>query len=180
MPLPPLPASNTRRYFLLWTVGATSHHTQIRVADTVDNANAVLAFQNDFGILIPDLGTNVVLDGLEVAEKGSDIRNPVPGWTVLTGTGPIAINGQGLARSFSLRGRSLTGRKTKMLLWGFHIGAQADFELALANQTTTQQAFQAQVQARTDMFLAIDGTKPDWRTNYLEDYNDHWEHELRP
>jgi hypothetical protein len=122
----------------------------------------------------------VVIDGLEVAELGSNIRNPVPGWTVIAGTNAVNISGQWLARSFSMRGRSTTGRKTKMLLWGFTVAEQPDFELALANQSATVTAFMDQVQARTDMFLAIDGSKPDWRTNLLEDYNDHWEHELRP
>jgi hypothetical protein len=180
MPLTPLPATNTKRYFIKWTAGGLSHSTQVRVSDDTDNAFAVSFLQNDLAILLPALGTNVVIDGLDVAENGSDIRNPVAGWTVLTGTGGVDVTGQDRARSFSLRGRSATGRKTKALFWGFVVAHQPDFELALADQSAAQSDFQAQVQARNNQWLAIDGTKPNFGTNYLEDYNDHWEKELRP
>ncbi len=180
MPLPPLDASNTKRYFVLWTIGGTKHHTQVRVIDAIDNATAVLAFQNDFSILLPDLGDNVFIDGLEVAENGSDIRNAVSGWTTLQGTSGLDCLGQFQARTFSLRGRSSSGRKVKMLLWGFVIGRQDDFQLNLSDQTTGQSDFMTQVQARFNAYLTIDGSPAVWRTDYLEDYNDHWEKELRP
>lgn len=180
MPLSPLPASNTKRYFLQVTAGAFVHHIQIRAtAVTVDGA-ALAAIANDFTILLPALGNNVTLDSLEVADVGSDIRNVVPGWTLLTGSGGTPVVDQDVARTFSLRGRSTTGRKVKMLLWGFIEAHQPDFELALADQTAAQSNFQAQVQARPNLFMAIDESKPDWRTNYLEDYNDHFEKLMRP
>lgn len=180
MPLTPLPASNTKRYFIRWVAGPYTHHTQIRVQDSIDNATALAAFQNDLNILLPALGDNVIIDGLEVAENGSDIRNPVTGWSTLTGSAGGNISGQDFARSFSMRGRSASGRKVKILLWGFAHAHQDDFELALANQTAAESDFQAQVQARSNCYLAIDGSSPDWRTNYLEDYNDHWVGEARP
>lgn len=180
MPLTPLPASNTKRYFIHWTAGGLEHFTQCRVSDDTDNAFAVAFLQNDLTILLPALGDNVVIDGLEVAANGSDIRNPVSGWTVLSGTGGTDVVGQQRARSFSLRGRSTSGRKWKALFWGFIAALQPDFELALADQSTAQSDFQTQVQERTNQWLAIDGTKPIVRTNFLEDYNDHWEKELRP
>lgn len=180
MPLTPLPAFNTKRYFIKWTVGAFQHTTQMRVSDDTDNAGAVLILQNDLSILLPALGDNVTIDGLEVAENGSDIRNPVAGWTVLTGTSGLTISGQDLARTFSLRGRSITGRKTKILIWGMAGAHNPDFELALADQSAAQSGFMSQVQARFNQWLTIDGTAAVWDTNYLEDYNDHWEKEMRP
>lgn len=180
MPLSPLPASNTKRYFIRWTAGGLVHFTQCRVSDDTDNAFAVSFLQNDLLILVPVLGDNVVIDGLEVALNGSDIRNVVSGWTVISGTGGVDLTGQERARSFSMRGRSSSGRKMKALLWGFIIARQPDFELALADQAAAISSFTSQVQARTNQWLAIDGTKPVMETNLLEDYNDHWEKELRP
>jgi hypothetical protein len=180
MALAPLPASNTKRYFFRTVCGAFAHFTQVRVQDSVDNAAALAAFQNDLLALRPAFGSNVVIDELLVAEHGSDIRNPVAGWTLITGTGGVAISGQNFSRSFSLRGRSATGRKVKLLMWGFINDPQPDFQLAVADQLPSQITFQATVQTRASYYLAIDGSKPDWRTDYLEDYNDHWEKELRP
>jgi len=179
VPLTPLPASNTKRYFIHWTIGGTSHHTQIRVLDSVTDGAAITALQDDFSLLLGALGSNVVLDQLLVADNGSDIRNPVSGWSTLTGTAS-PVSGQDLARTFSLRGRSSSGRKTKMLLWGLTTGEQPDFQLALADQPAEQSDFMSAVAARSNMYLAIDGTVPVYRTDYLEDYNDHWQKELRP
>lgn len=179
MPLTPLPANNTKRYFVVVTGPTFTHRIMVRVDNTIDNAAAVANLQADFSVLAPEIGNNYAFTGLEVAEEGSDIRNTVPGWTTITGGAVIGVAGQDIARSFSIRGRSPTGRKTKNLLWGLTAGHQADFELSPTPESDLA-LFIGQVQAHAHMWLAIDGSKPVYAGNLLEDYNDHYEQELRP
>lgn len=179
MPLTPLPANNTRRYFIIVTGPSFTHRIQVRVDATQDNATAVPNLQADMTVLAPAVGDNYAFTGLEVAEIGSDIRNPVAGWTVIPGGAVIPVTGQDIARSFSIRGRSSTGRKTRNLLWGLTLGHQPDFEYSPAPESDLG-LFIAQVQGHVHSWLAIDETKPIFAGNLLEDYNDHYEHELRP
>jgi len=104
---------------------------------------------------------------------------PVAGWTVIPGGAVIPVTGQDIARSFSIRGRSSTGRKTRNLLWGLTLGHQPDFEYSPAPESDLG-LFIAQVQGHVHSWLAIDETKPIYAGNLLEDYNDHYEHEMRP
>lgn len=178
MSLPPLPAENTKRYFLVVQNASFMHTIQVRVADTVGDAAAVAAFQFDMNLILGDISNNTSFVGLLVAQNGSNVRNPVAGWTTLSGTVAAPTGGQDLARAFSIRGRSSTGRKVKYLFWGLTVGEQPDFEW---NPTLTGFAtLIAQMEARASYYLAIDGSKPTFRTNMLEDYNDHWVRELRP
>jgi len=178
MAISPLPADNTKRYFLVVQNGAFTHSIQVRVADTVGDSAAVSSLQFDMNLILADLSTNTSFVGLLVAEKGSNVRNPVAGWTTLTGTSAAPTGGQDLARAFSIRGRSTTGRKVKYLFWGLTVGEQPDFEW---DPTLTGFATLInQMGVRASYYLAIDGSKPIFRTNMLEDYNDHWVKELRP
>jgi len=179
MPLPPLPASNTKRYWLIVTGPSSQHRIQVRVADSVSDAAAVAGIRSDFAQLGTALAGNYTLDGLEVAVKGSDIRNPVSGFAQVIGPG-LAISGQDLARTFSIRARSTTGRKVKWLLWGITVAEQPDFQLGAADLGPGLSGLLGAMIARSDMYLAIDGTKPIFKPDMLEDYNDHWEKEMRP
>jgi len=98
---------------------------------------------------------------------------------VIPGSAGIDVVGQDVARSFSIRGRSSTGRKTRNLLWGLTLGHQPDFEYTPPSESDLA-LFIAQVQGHVHSWLAIDGSKPIFAGNLLEDYNDHYEHELRP
>jgi len=180
MPVTPLPEDNTRRMFLNWEVGALSHSTMIRVAD----GPTAEAIRDDlhgmFVFLIDFMASNCHIVGLDEAVSGSNVRNPVPGWTVIDGLGTNdTVTGQRLARSFSYRGRSATGRKTKGLLWGLVLPEQADFQYTptVGSDLVT---FMNALNSFTFEFLAIDGSKPVYKSDLLEDYNDHWEVELRP
>lgn len=179
VPLPPLPANNTKRYFLVVTGPTFTHRMQVRVDSTQDNATAIANFQADMAVLAPVMGDNFSITGLEVAEQGSDIRNVVPGWTVVQGSSGTNPAGQDLTRTFSMRGRSTTGRKVKVLLWGLALPHNDDFEYTPPSESDIA-AFIGQVQGHVHSWLAIDGSDPVWAGNLLEDYNDHYEKELRP
>lgn len=178
MPLTPLPADNTKRMFLIVLHGTHLHSTQIRVLDTVPESTLVTNVAFDFNLLKSQMYNDASIVGVEFAQKGSNVRNPAPGWATIFGTGPATPNAQHYARSFSMRGRSANGRKVKMLLWGIDAGEQPDWELnpGVGDFTT----FVSSVQTRASMYLSIDELKPVWYSNLLEDYNDHWVKEDRP
>ena len=104
--------------FVNWTVGSMRHSTQIRVSPTPTAAAILADLHGMFSFLSDFMASNCSIVGLDEAVAGSNVRNPVPGWTTITGLGTNdAITGQHLTRTFSYRGRSPTGRKTKGLLW---------------------------------------------------------------
>jgi hypothetical protein len=179
MPLPPLPPSNTKRYWVVTQGPQTEHRTQVRVDASVTDSAALIALNADWTILAGVTSANYSITGLEVAQAGSDVRNPVPGWTPIVGTGPN-IGGQQFARSFSIRGRSSDGRKMKMLLWGLTAGTQADFQLAASDMPAALTNFLASVNTRAGYYLTISGLKPVYQIDMLESYNDHWADEFRP
>jgi len=180
MPLPPLPEENTRRMFVNWSVGGTHHSTQIRVSNG-PTAAAIMADLHGMFALLPDfMGNNVSIDSLDEAAEGSNVRNPVPGWTPIVGLATNdPVTGQHLARTFSYRGRSSSGRKTKGLLWGLVLPESGDFRFVPAAESDLR-SFMDALNSFTFEFLAIDHTKPIYKNDLLEDYNDHWEQELRP
>lgn len=178
MALTPLPASNTKRYFLRVLHGTHLHSTQVRALDSVPESTIATNLAFDFNILKSQMYSDASIVGLEIAQKGSNVRNLYPGWATIFGTGPVTPNAQHYARSFSLRGRSSGGRKVKMLLWGIDAGENPDWELTPGVGDFA--SFISSVSARASMYLSIDELKPVWYSNALEDYNDHWVKEDRP
>lgn len=179
MPLTPLPASNTKRYFLVVTGPSFTHRVMCRVDSTIDNASAVANLAADCSVIAPIMGDNYSFTGLEVAEVGSDIRNIVPGWSVIAGSSGQNPGGQDLTRTFAVRGRSTSGRKFRNLWWGLVLPHNDDFEYTPAPETPAD-AFLSQLQGHVHMWLTIDGLKPVIYRNLTEDYNDHFEHQVRP
>lgn len=180
MPLIPLPADNTKRYFLVYAVGGFEHRWQVRVADSINDASAVSNLTTVANLLKPELHSDFVFTGLEVALKGSNIRNPVGTWLPITGTGGTAATGQLRTATHSMRGRSQSGRKIKILLFGVARTQEPDFELTPAPGTGLGDFIQGVLNTSSTFFLTIDGTNAVWKPNVLQDYNDHFEKEVRP
>jgi len=179
VPLLPLPASNTKRYFIGVIADTIQHHIQIRVADTVANADAVTNLGNVVSLLVPAAHDSTTFNELLVAEKNSDIRNPVAGWTTQTGT--ILVNQPDADRPLTLcaRGRASTGRKTKLFLWGINFARTADW-MFIPGAGTTLATFLTSLNTAASYFLAIDGNKPVWKSDFTIDFNDHYEKRARP
>ena len=179
MPLSPLPASNTRRYFVVYTAGGLEHRLQVRSTEAITDAQAIAGISARLSELLPVMYADTSFLGLERADLGSDIRNPVSGWSVLTGTQPGVMPALEKAYTLSARGRTTGGRKTKLLLFGVFNTRQADWEFTPAPATDFE-TFLTGLNATVNLFTGIDGLHPIWKNNFLQDYNDHWEHELRP
>ncbi len=179
MPLLPLPASNTKRYFIGLRDPLAQHHIQVRVADTVSDAQAVIDLGFTCGLLQPVTYNDYAFNELLVAENGSDIRNPVAGWVVRPGLGALDQPNEDMPLALMARGRSSTGRKCKFALWG-QVFVRAANWVYLPAAESAHEAFLDIVQTTPSYFLAIDGSKPIWRDDFTVDFNDHWVQEERP
>lgn len=178
MPITPLPPSNTKRFWVVYTYGPHLHKMQVRTTNDFPDASALANLQFDLNLIASEMRNEWAAVGLEVAAAGSDVRNPVAGWTTISGTGGITTQAQHFIRTVSIRGRSASGRKVKYLLFGSTLGETDDFEITpgVGGFSTLI----ASMESRASMYLAIDGSKPVLRSNLLEDYNDHWEKVVRP
>jgi hypothetical protein len=171
MPLTPLPESNTKRYFVGQQAGALHHEIQIRVSDAVDNAAAVSALQFVFGLVAENMFDDCFFDTLNVAENGSDIRNPVAGWTTIGGgvLGAQPNNDEPL--TLCARGRSTDGRKVRLFLWGMQFTRGENWEL-IPTPDSGLDLFLERLNASPNLFLSISGAQPVWQGNYTVTYND--------
>jgi hypothetical protein len=179
MPVLPLPPENTRRYFLHYSAGALGHTFQIRSTEDISDADAVTNITNAFLNLTPTMYADVVFDSLERADKGSNVRNPVAGWATLVGGSIDNVPAIEKAYTVSFRGRTQGGHKIKNLLFGFPLTREADWQ-ANPGEATGLATFIGILNSSARLFIGIDGLKPVWKSDVLQDYNDYWEHQLRP
>lgn len=173
MPITPLPEENTKRYFLTYTVGSDVHNMQARCADSVSDATALSNFAAIAAALQPDAGTATVFGEVFVALRGSNVRNPVAGFTPVTGGGGGAVGGAETVKAWCISGRAPSGRKVKVFVYGMFITTPANYKQDPLT-TPSLQGFQGLLNSQSDFWLAIDGTKPNWYFRATTKPNDHW------
>lgn len=179
MPVLPLPETNTKRYRLRYSVRGQQHSMQSRTSDAQSDANAVAYFNTCVIALQPILGSNVAFYGVEVADKGSNVFNPVGGFTAATGTAdPTTVILSPYAWCFP--GRTNGGRKSKVFVYGFagNYGLPATYEEDPISSAPLQ-GFQGLLNSQSDFWLGIDGLKPVWYFRLTVKANDHFVDGLR-
>jgi len=176
MALPPLPASNTPRYKLKYSVGGFAHTMTMRVSSGILASSASSAYASLLAAMAPTCW-NITVQGLEFAELGSDVFNPrsydgAPSFGLGTGGAEQSI------RAASLVGRTTGGRKVRVFVYGYKLEEGGN-----ARTTTTENGDIASVvtlmNTFTEHFLAIDGLIPTWRNYVNLDHNDHWVAQIR-
>jgi len=179
MPLAPLPASNTKRYFIGQTASGKQHHIQVRVVDSLGDAAALAYFHGFCDAVKAGFYADVTFNELLVAEKGSDIRNPVAGWTTVTGTALIGNQPDtDIPLTLCARGRSTSGRKVRAFFWGA-VFTRTDDWLLVPTPESELDAILTDINSNANAWLAIDGTSAVYQGNYTIQYNDHWVKEQR-
>ena len=171
MPLAPLPASNTQRFFIGLSGGGHQHHIQVRANDSVDAAQAAIDLGFVATTLQPVIYNDYTFNELLHAEKGSDIRNPVASWEVISGTQAFGQPVTEHPYALCARGRSTSGRKARLFLWGVNAARNSSW-MVIPDAGSALEAFIAILVATPTYFLAIDGTKPVWRLDFTAGYND--------
>jgi hypothetical protein len=174
MPLTPLPASNTKRYKMRYTVGGINHSFTSRCSDAQTDAAAQTFLDALFADIRGGLGTNVTWVDLEVALSGSDVFNSTATWTPTSGLG-TAVSALDLPRSVCIAGRTSGGRKTKTFLYGFTstFATPDTYELdPIPAGVFTD--WHSLLVSQADFWLGIDGIKPTWYLRATVKPNDHF------
>lgn len=173
MPLTPLPENNTKRYTLVFKTPQHTHHITARCADTIGDSTAISNMTAIAAAMQDVVGNDCSFTSLLVAAHGSNIFNPVSGWTPVTGTA-APLDPKEEPRSFCISGRASSGRKSKVFFWGvsgFTTPATYKSEpIAIGGLSGVQGLLNSQ----TDFWLAIDGAKPVWYNRVTVGYNDHF------
>lgn len=179
MPLTPLPADNTKRYKMVYNVASKQHSFIIRAADAVTDADAGAALTDAFAALSTLLSSATNWLRLEVALSGSNVFNNTFEFAASVGTGS-GINPIDEPRAFCFAGRTSGGRKTKLFLYGITsvLVTPGSYEQQPITQANLAD-FHDLMQAATDLYLGIDGIKPDWYDRVTIKPNDHWVDQAR-
>jgi len=173
MALTPLPPSNTKRYFVGIQAAGHQHHVMCRTNDDASDTDVVTALQFQFNLLAPVMFSDTHVNELLVAQVGSEIRNPVSGWTVIDGEQPGPEPDDDHPLSLCLRGRSSSGRKTRLFLYGILFTRTPEW-LLTPDPESELEAFATAVRGSVGIWKAIDGTQSIWKGDYTIDFNDHW------
>lgn len=169
----PLPEESTKRYWGVYTVAEDEHRVLMRVANTVTDAQAVAEMEDFFLQLQPSLGTDVVFTGMEVAALGSNVRNPVAITGPITGTAAGSIAGVQEPRSWTIKGRSVDGRRVGVTIFGVFANTPTSWEeepIVVAGLADARDV----LNAPGNFWLSISGLKPVWYNRVTVNYNDHW------
>lgn len=174
MALPPLPANNTARYRVSYTVNGFTHTFQIR---SLSSPAAIGAHINAFfGALAPLLYATVI-GTTEFAAAGSDVFNLVTtgaeGAAHGTGIGPLNV----VPLAFNFIGRTSGGRRVRRAIFGST--SVATNYRAVAGELVAADAARNNLVAAGSLILGIDGITPIWKTYINLKYFDHWVKEVR-
>jgi len=150
-----------------------------RSDDDAPDADVVTALQFQFNLLAPVMFSDTHVNELLVSAAGSDIRNPVSGWTIIDGEQPGPEPSDDNPLSLCQRGRSRSGRKTRLFLWGILFTRTPEW-LLVPDPESELEAFANAVAGSVGIWKAIDGTQPVWRKDFTIDFNDHWIGQERP
>lgn len=174
MALPPLPASNTERWFLRYTENGVQHTAICRTADEKTASEVCEAFD----AVLTAFGSNsyaLTITGLDRAAVGSDIAFPesTTGLAASYGTGIGTNLDRPLQATFT--GRSSDGRKSRFGLfgwkgqtdpsWRYDQGENADADATRAALDTWSIA---------GFFVSISGGRVRYNAYMNVGYNDHY------
>jgi hypothetical protein len=169
MALPPLPANNTARYRVNYSVGGVQHSFQIR---SLASPSTIGAHINSYmTALSPGLSLTSI-DTVEFAVSGSDVYNLVTTGAEggIFGTGvPPTINDP-LAINFI--GRTTGGRRVRRAQFGWKDLA-GNFRY-FATENGTADAAIAVLAGAGSLIMGIDGLTPVWKTYSNVKFFDHW------
>lgn len=173
MPLPALPAHTTKRYKLIYTAYSIAHSITVHM-DTAAAASDATALATALANLLkPLVGPAVVFTGVQFAALGEDVFNDVATLNI-AGTG--AANGAGIAPdlSISFTGRSPSGRKTRMFLFGPTLPGDSNWRLTRTEWPAVGTVIDGLNNTDVGGIRVIDASKPVWHSYVNWDYNDHY------
>jgi hypothetical protein len=129
MPLPPLPANNTYRLFVIQEGTAGRHETVFRFGAAVSQADAITRARAICTAFAPLLSTGVSFTSARAQNAGESVSFPVVWGTAIPGTAAAAVTGELRPQFVSMVGRSAAGRRVRIMFFGFPTGMSNDYRI---------------------------------------------------
>lgn len=172
MALPPLPPTTTARYKLHYAVGTLQHVLDVHVPTATTSDQAVTYGTALANLLKGICGNNVIFQAIDWAALGSNVFNQIATLNIVGAIGG-AITGEALARECSFAGRSLSGRKTRLFLFGVAIPNDANWRIERGEHAGVAAVIDG-LNAGVGQVACIDATLPVWRPYMNYWANKHW------
>lgn len=185
MPLPALPANNTKRIFVDYTTGRLPHTFTCRVADGVSNAAALGLIQGFLAAVQNTLPSSWAVTGAREQPEGALFTLPIPlgaldGFVGTNGASLVPANEE--PREVRWTGRSLvSGRDVSVALYGLIFITPSTFRITPEGLSgNVGEALTALAEASFNgAFVAIDGANVLWNQYANTNFNSYWESEAR-
>jgi len=173
MPVTALPAHNTNRYWLDYTVNGDPHSLMMRDFGGL-SASAVSAIFNDLlSLFEADDIYDINPTGMRFAVAGSDVTLPrtYSGGSTF-GTGSASDTDQ-RAKQWSFTGRDDSGHKVRIFIFGAKFSANGDYRVQVTENARIE-AIVDYLNALPTSFCTINAKKAVWNAYANTGYNDHW------
>lgn len=173
----PLNPNNTERYKVFYTAAGVAHNQEIRT-DGV-SPSALGAKLDEYYTELGDAIYETTIDDVQFAAQGSDIFNSVNAGVAgnTYGSGDPAVVGE-VPYFYSFIGRSTGGRRVRFFQFGAK-GLGGDYRFP-AGENALLDAARGVIDGATNIWLAIDGITPVWKSYINAGVNAYWQRNVRP
>ena len=173
---PTIPANNTRRYFLDYTVGNVQHTMCVRTGNDVPEAEASTNIGGFLTQLAPLL-RQITIVGFRRAEAGSNVTNPVT-WSGSATYGSTNQAPEDVPRFLSFIGRDSFGQRVRLFVFGTNLGPDANWRISATENTAVGNAI-TYLRGRTTTFLSVRYMVPVWKPYANFGYHAYWQRQRR-
>lgn len=173
----PLPFNNTSILFLDYTTCGYQHTLQVRFGGDVPETEA----ETELAAFLASLGNShrlMTINGCRYLPEGQNISVEVP-WNGATTYGTGAGTANETAQFYDFIGRSATGRRTRISIYG---AITKTYQEKFRAPEGSDPAFAAginELNTGEGTFLAVDGGQPIWKRYVNLGENAYWRNRVR-
>lgn len=173
---PPLPESNTGRFFVDYEGPYGRHSFQLRGNFDTDPQSAIPSISSLLNAVKPVIHQDTIFTGVRYALTGSNVSNPV-GFTPIQGTATGTLAPEFYPRFFAFWGRGPDGRETRLTFFGGNIGVTSDYRIVPGENATIASVIT--LLNTTSIWTTISGSRPVWKSYANIAYNSHFQRKRR-
>lgn len=173
----PLPDNLTDRYFIDYQQGAFQHTMMIRAHPDVLSTEVDAVMTNVFTLMAALVCATTVV-GVRLSRAGQNHSFPIPSGLVGDSFGTGTPSGLTTAQFLSWVGRTESGRRSRIFMFGYDSPMPVDFRLTSADVAAVGTIATTFTDAQ-NIFLAADGTKPTFYSYANIGVNAYWQRNNR-
>lgn len=177
MVLGPFPQKTLARLFVDYAAFGKRHHMQFHIQGGTTQADAITAVRDVTSALLPMLHTTTQLDGARWADAGSNVSWPVT-WALQAGTSTNVVPASEYPVYYDFVGRGLTGRRTRLMVFGGAVGRATDFRWTTADYSQVG-AVLAALRAQVGIIRCVDGSEIRWKDYANTGLSSYWQRKYR-